>query len=437
MKLWLKWLSVAAIVLLQACSDAPELAAIKKSLTEDLPTGWQLVDFKVEAEEEVGTKVEPVWRYRFTARIAPTETTYSRIGKLNDTDILKIAQKKKQKFTIHGIGQSALYGGNWRGYIRNFDPATEFEPGRLLTSFNKHVIYGSSDYKKLLKSTKKELDELEKQVLADTGLLEKKTAEYFSLNQELQQKVQLSNQNLRNLQEQVQQQRQQIQQETSSQQLSLSNQHQAERQQQTAVVKQEYDAKVAELEKQHRLKTAEYSAERTKAQQARTEERNKTRAAYNEDLQAKRQALARADYTVYKAQADEKLREDNAATDARYNARIAQIKEQETAQTNYRRTELNKYNESYQQQVNSINQQLTAQRDAGRTELSQQRQEATNKLDTELTAARQQHQALLNNNNSQLNSKRTELDQLQRKLSDNRNLLSRNSELIARLEREN
>ncbi len=434
MKLFINISIIFLSLILQACSEPPQLDAVKKQFSSELPPGWKVASFKVEAEEESGSKVEPVWRYRFLAEIAPTEDLFRKAGTLQDTDILKQTQKKNQARQLHGQAVSVLYAGEWQSQLDlNHRSSEPF--GLPASSFSqRYVIQGSSDYKKLLKNAKENHQKLEKQIQQDEALLTQHINEFHTLNQQLQEKSRLSSEQLNSLQQQIQQQRYELQQQTGSQNQALSQQRQQSQQQQFAEFKSQLDAKTAETEKHYRLKTAEINAARTKAREVRSEQRNSVRNAYNDDLSAQRKQLDRAAYTTYKAQADEKLKESYAAIDKTNNDELERIKTQETELTSQRRAQLNQFNEEYRQQTDTVRQQLTADNNEARAGLNQQQQDATAKLDNELAEARKIHQELLTNNNQQLTTKRNELDQLQRKLFSDKNRLTADTQLFAVLD---
>lgn len=419
---------------LTACSDAPQLTAVKQQLQSELPEKWQIASFKVEAEEEAGSKVSPVWQYRFNADIAPQENMHHRIGRLQGTDILEVVQKKNEKFRVNGLANSALYNGQWQAAIDlNLEKNVSF--GRALSSFNaSHVIRGSGDYKKLLKRAKEAQKAAEQQLATDEQQFQQLLAQYSQLQQELQQKVRISSEQLNTLQQQSHQQRDQLAQQLSSQNQALRSQLQQERQAQTAEYKKAYDAKAAEVESAFRLKSAELKAERTKAQELRNNQRNTVRTAHASDTQQARSTMARADYTVYKAQADEKLRADYQTIDQQYNARIQDITAAEKTVSEQRRSQLAAFNTEYRQQVDALSVQQNEAVTAARDEANSQQQQARSGQTTELQSARETHQAMLNDNNRQLTELRQRIDQLQRKMHEQRSLFGQESQLLAQLE---
>jgi len=419
---------------LTACSDAPQLEAVKQQLQSELPEKWQVTSFKVEAEEETGSKVSPVWQYRFNADIAPQENMHHRIGRLQGTDILEVAQKKNEKFRVNGLANSALYNGQWQAAIDlNLEKEVSF--GKSLSSFNaSHVIRGSGDYKKLVKQAKEAQKIAEQQLATDEKQFQEMLLQYNQLQQELQQKTRLSTEQLNTLQQQSYQQRDQLAQQLSSQNQELRNQLQQQRQAQTAEYKKVYDTKAAEVESAYRLKTAEFKAERTKAQELRTNQRNALRTAHASETQQARSTMARADYTVYKAQADEKLKADYQTIDQQYNGRIQEITAAEKTVSEQRRAQLAAFNTEYRQQVDALSAQQSEAVTAARDEANSQQQQARSGQTTELQSAREKHQAMLNDNNRQLNELRQRIDQLQRKMHEQRSLFGQESQLLAQLE---
>lgn len=419
---------------LTACSDAPQLAAVKQQLQAEIPEQWQVTSFNVEAEEETGTKVSPVWQYRFNAEIAPKEAMHHRIGRLQEVDILEVTQKKNEKFKLNGLANSALYNGEWQvGMDLNLVQAISF--GMPLSHFpDKHVIAGSSDYKKLLKTAKEAQQKIEQQIATDEQQFQQLLLEYNKLQQELQTKAQQSSEQLNTLQQQSYQQRDQLAQQLSSQNVELRNQLQQQRQAKAAEFRQIHDKQAAEIESAYRLQSAEFKAARTKAQDLRTEQRNAARKAHAAETQSARSTMQRADYTLFKAQADEKLRAEYQQIDQTHNTRVQEIAAAEKVVTDKRRADLAAIATTYRQQVDALSAEQNEQLTAARSEASQQQQQAGSDQQSELQSARNKHQALLADNNRQLNELRQRIDQLQRRIHEQRSILGRESQLLAQLD---
>lgn len=426
--------TLISMLWLTACSDAPQLAAVKQQLQTELPEHWQVTSFNLEAEQETGTKVSPVWQYRFNAEIAPKEAMHRRIGRLQDVDILEVTQKKNEKFKLNGLANSALYNGEWQvGMDLNLVQAISF--GMPLSHFtDKHVISGSSDYKKLLKTAKAAQQKIEQQIATDEQQFQQLLQEYNKLQQELQTKAQQSNEQLNTLQQQSYQQRDQLAQQLSSQNVELRNQLQQQRQAKATEYKQIHDNQAAEIESAYRLKVAEFRAARTKAQDLRNEQRNAARSAHATETQNARNSMQRADYTLFKAQADEKLRTDYQRIDQTHNAKVQEIAAAEKVVTDQRRTDLAAIAATYRKQVDALSAEQNEQLTAARNEASQQQQQAGSDQRNELQSARDKHQALLADNNRQLNELRQRIDQLQRRIHEQRSILGRESQLLAQLD---
>ncbi len=429
MNKYLKW-QLMLLFLIQGCSDAPD---IKEHYTKELPAHWRLESFKIEAEEQSGTKVDPVIQYRFVAEVSPREHLHQRVGRLMDTEIVSVVVKKGAESKLHGKAHARMYQGEWRTQF-NMENSPPADGSPLSAYKDKVVVQGSSDYKKLLSATKRELDKLEKQILQDEQRFQQGLADYNTLSQELNEKSRLSSEQLNSQQQDYQQQRNALYAQSRAQSQDAQQQLQAQRQQQTAVFKQQYDAAVAEVDKEHRLKTAEFSAEKTRLRQWRDTERTAARSSNTAETDAARKNMPRADYTVHKAKLDEQLRSKNQQIDNSYNEQLAQIQARETTQANNRRDKLAALNTEYRSQVDNISQQIAAQGSAQNAELSSSQKQQQEELDKALTAARNAHQALQNNNNQQLTAKRQELDRLQRDMAANRSSYSQQARLLQQLE---
>lgn len=429
MKNNLKW-PFFLLFLIQGCSDAPN---IKEHYAKELPAHWQLESFNIEAEEQTGTKVDPVMQYRFVAEVSPKEDLHQRVGRLMDTDIVSLIAEKGDESTLHGKAISQMYQGEWRtSFSMENSPAADGTP--LSGYKNKVVVQGSSDYKKLINSTKEQLKKLEQQILQDEQQLRQGLDEYNTLAQELNEKSQLSSEQLNKQQQEYQQQRNALHMQSRAQSKDFQQQLQAQRQQQTAVFKQQYDAAVAEVDKESRLKNAEFSADKTRLRQWRDTERKTARASSNTEADAARKTMERADYTLFKAKLDEQLRSKLQEIDTSYEAQLAQIQAKETTEKNSRKDKLASLNTEYRSQVDNVSQQLSAQGSAQSAELNDTQKQQQDELDKVLTAARNAHQAVQTNNNQQLSAKRQFLDQLQRDISAKRNNYAQQARVLQQLE---
>lgn len=99
-----------------ACSTErrPASSEIEQTLTSTLPAFARVSSFSVEAMQNMGTQVEPVWHSRFRATITVTVATFVADG--YDPGIVFVRAVKPPGATTELFGKSVstLYGGEWR-----------------------------------------------------------------------------------------------------------------------------------------------------------------------------------------------------------------------------------------------------------------------------------------------------------------------------------
>ena len=79
---------------------------------------WELArvaKFSVDAMENVGNKVDPQWRARFSATLVLSSATYDGVDRTSDgVWIVRVLRQAGESFKLIGRTTSTLYGGNWR-----------------------------------------------------------------------------------------------------------------------------------------------------------------------------------------------------------------------------------------------------------------------------------------------------------------------------------
>ena len=102
---------VGAALVLAGCGDSgPDL---KSEFAARLSEDWQVESFKVEAKEDVGSKVEPQFSYRYRAEVSPRADLYQRVGALEGTDILERVMKKGEEAPALGTARALFRADKW------------------------------------------------------------------------------------------------------------------------------------------------------------------------------------------------------------------------------------------------------------------------------------------------------------------------------------
>ena len=100
MKLFSKvFLFLAAILLTAHMVEAksPSTSEVKNALSQELPSYVKLTDFTVEASQNLGTDVEPLWGVRFNARIITSSDLYVRDKSENNVVFVFLRTKNNSK----------------------------------------------------------------------------------------------------------------------------------------------------------------------------------------------------------------------------------------------------------------------------------------------------------------------------------------------------
>ena len=107
---------ILTALLFAGCSKDPQPASseIEQSLTGSLPAFALVSRFSVEAMQNMGTKVEPVWQSRFRATVKVTSATFA--AERTDPGVVLVRPIKQAGETTELFGKlvSTLHAGKWR-----------------------------------------------------------------------------------------------------------------------------------------------------------------------------------------------------------------------------------------------------------------------------------------------------------------------------------
>jgi hypothetical protein len=141
---------LVVFIIMSACSgeNKPATSDLKKALTLHLPGHVSLNSFSVEASQNLGNKVEPLYAVRFQAAVKAMVDLYKEDGSENGVRFVSLVSDKGKKADIFGKITSRLYQGAWQHNI-DIDgnpfaalgtPLTQFPGGRV-------IIRGSNEEK--------------------------------------------------------------------------------------------------------------------------------------------------------------------------------------------------------------------------------------------------------------------------------------------------
>jgi hypothetical protein len=134
---------IVVLIILSGCSgeNRPATSDIK-ALSLRLPGHVSLESFSVEAGQNLGNKVEPIYAVRFNAVFKSMVDLYREEKRENGAIFVRLVSEKGKKADVFGKITSTLYQGAWR-YNIDIDgnpfaglgtPLTQFSGGRVIIS---------------------------------------------------------------------------------------------------------------------------------------------------------------------------------------------------------------------------------------------------------------------------------------------------------------
>lgn len=168
---------VIGCVFLSSCSQEPQPSNsdIEKALVKELPAFTRVSSLSVEAKQNLGTNVEPVWQARIRATIAVASDTFALESENSEVSFVRPVKRSGESIEVFGKSVSELYAGAWRTTVE-----LEGQPiatlGQPLSTFgSKKVVARGSQEEKQYFSDKQnaEMREVQqkKQMLSDAPKL--------------------------------------------------------------------------------------------------------------------------------------------------------------------------------------------------------------------------------------------------------------------------
>ena len=152
-----------------AAADSPPTAdEVEKIIATDLPGYWKVDQLSLSDPVDYGNPIEPEWRWRYEALIAPKEPLYVDGGRHEGVGLLELSLSPESAQTLYGVFIAIFHAGSWSGEARHenrpFDhggqPASFF-PGRT-------VVVGSAEERELREANwRRALEKLEATLKAE------------------------------------------------------------------------------------------------------------------------------------------------------------------------------------------------------------------------------------------------------------------------------
>ncbi|SCY56816.1 hypothetical protein [Desulfoluna spongiiphila] len=138
------------IFLTFGCSSnkGPSENEIEKTLAVHMPAFINIASFKIEASQDVGTEVDPLYQTRFRASLQINADTF--LEQRDEGNVLFVlpVKKKGENIEVYGRAESKLYAGSWQNSLK-LDGSPLRNIGVPLSMFNSPniIIKGSPEEK--------------------------------------------------------------------------------------------------------------------------------------------------------------------------------------------------------------------------------------------------------------------------------------------------
>ena len=145
-----------------AANSPPTADDVEQVIANTLPGYWKVDQLSLSDPVDYGNPIEPEWRWRYEALIAPKEPLYVDGGRHEGVVLLELSLSPESPQTLYGVAIATFQAGIWSGEARHenrpFDHGGEpasFFPGRT-------VVVGSPEERELREATvQRALEKLE------------------------------------------------------------------------------------------------------------------------------------------------------------------------------------------------------------------------------------------------------------------------------------
>lgn len=138
--------AILMVLIAISCSRdvGPSESDIEQRLAVDLPHPWQITSLDVEASENVGTKVEPVVKSRFKAKLKLVESTYFVDSNESAAVLLRPVLQAGDERELYGVATSVMKAGAWQTAF-DFENDPLRDSGEPRTKFTGRTVVLGTD----------------------------------------------------------------------------------------------------------------------------------------------------------------------------------------------------------------------------------------------------------------------------------------------------
>ena len=156
-----------------AAADSPPTAdEVEQYIAITLPGYWKVDQLSLSDPVDYGNPIDPEWRWRYEALIAPKEPLYVDGGRHEGVVLLELNLSPESPQTLYGVAIATFQAGSWSGEPRHEN--RPFDHGGQPASFfsGRTVVVGSPEERELREATRRgELEELEAKHKAERAVV--------------------------------------------------------------------------------------------------------------------------------------------------------------------------------------------------------------------------------------------------------------------------
>ena len=157
--LCLGFASVGHTVGAAAANSPPTADEVEQFIATTLPGYWKVDQLSLSDPVDYGNPVEPEWRWRYEALIAPKEPLYVDGGRHEGVVLLEPSLSPESPQTLYGVAIATFHAGTWRGEARHEN--RPFDHGGQPASFfpGLAVVVGSPEERELREATRERIEQ--------------------------------------------------------------------------------------------------------------------------------------------------------------------------------------------------------------------------------------------------------------------------------------
>lgn len=150
---------------------------VRAALISEIGPDWRLTLFEIPTKEQIGDRVQPIWKFRLNSEAALIESRMAWVARIGDQDIVEILEAENKSVDTSGIGFARYNGTGW-DYELQFDRGLLALAGSKGENFtNGFVVEGTPDAEALIERLRTQItDEWSETTSGDFASLDARIA---------------------------------------------------------------------------------------------------------------------------------------------------------------------------------------------------------------------------------------------------------------------